>query len=66
MEVFSIGSVAKQVGLETYELRYLLDSRDIVPDRRMSVGQRRHRYFTAEDIETVVQFVQRRQDNDAA
>lgn len=58
MKVFSIEAVAKATGLKSHQVKYLLASRDIVPDRRMEVGRHSYRYFTAEDISDVVNFLQ--------
>jgi DNA-binding transcriptional MerR regulator len=58
MEIFSIGHVAEATGMRPHQLKYLLESMNIVPDRRLQCGRFRYRYFTENDIDRLVQFMQ--------
>ena len=64
MEIFSIQAVAEATGLRAHQLKYLLESNHIVPDRRLNVGRYRYRWFTQKDIDKLVHYLQEDMGNE--
>ena len=59
MEIYSIQAVAEATGMRPYQLKYFLETNGgLVPDRRLNVGMQRYRWFTQEDIDLLVSYLQ--------